>query len=103
MREALEESNLLVSVDVMKWESIPENFKKNIREKYVVLQEKMKLEGWREVKLGDVIRDQQSGGTPKKIHSKRELEYLILGSITEGRFIKLLSGKIYFKGWKKYI
>ena len=64
LREALEESNLLVSVDVMKWESIPENFKKNIREKYVVLQEKMKLEGWREVKLEEVASEIKSGGTP---------------------------------------
>ena len=64
LREALEESNLLVSVDIMKWESIPENFKKNIREKYVVLQEKMKLDGWREVRLGDVMKI-IGGGTPK--------------------------------------
>ncbi len=37
-KEALEESNLLVSVDVMDWESIPESFKVNIKKKYVVLQ-----------------------------------------------------------------
>ena len=55
LKEALEESDLLISVDVMDWESIPENFKVNIRKKYVVLQEKPKLEGWREVKLGDFI------------------------------------------------
>ena len=65
LREALEESNLLVSVDVMKWESIPENFKKNIREKYVVLQEKMKLDGWREVKLGEVVTFQRGFDLPK--------------------------------------
>ena len=55
LREALEESDLLISVDVMDWESIPENFKENIRKKYVVLQEKPELEGWREMKLGDFI------------------------------------------------
>ena len=40
LKEALKESDLLVSVDVINWESIPESFKENIREKYVVLQEK---------------------------------------------------------------
>ena len=53
-KEALEESNLLISVDVMDWENIPDNFKKTIREKYVALQEKLGLDGWREVKLVDV-------------------------------------------------
>ena len=54
LKEALEESDLLISVDVMDWESIPDDFKENIRGKYVVLQEKPTLEGWREMKLGDV-------------------------------------------------
>ncbi len=55
LREALEESDLLISVDVMDWESIPENFKENIRRRYVVLQEKPRRPaGWREVKLGEV-------------------------------------------------
>ncbi|WP_423908869.1 restriction endonuclease subunit S [Candidatus Spongiihabitans sp.] len=54
LKEEFEESDLLISVDVMDWESIPEKFKENIKKKYVVLQEKTKLEGWREVKLGDV-------------------------------------------------
>ena len=40
LKEAFEESNLLISVDVMNWEKIPEKFKTNIKEKYVVLQEK---------------------------------------------------------------
>ena len=52
LKEALDESSLLVSVDVMDWESIPEKFRENIKEKYVVVQRG--LEGWREVKLSDV-------------------------------------------------
>ena len=55
-KEALEESNLLISVDVMDWENIPDNFKKTIRKKYVTLQEKLELDGWQEVKLGDVVK-----------------------------------------------
>ena len=54
LREAFEESDLLISVDVMEWENIPENFKENIKKKYVVLQEKTELPGWPEVKLGEV-------------------------------------------------
>ena len=55
LKETLEESNLPISVDVMNWEEIPDNFKTNIKKQYVVLQEKNTLEGWREVKLGDLI------------------------------------------------
>lgn len=55
LKEALEESDLLISVDVMDWQSIPDDLKKNIRGKYVVLQEKSsKLAGWRRVMLKDV-------------------------------------------------
>lgn len=63
MKEALEESDLLISVDVMDWESIPEKFKENIRKKYVVLQEKQGLEGWREVTLGEICSDISYGYT----------------------------------------
>ncbi len=54
LKEAFVESDLLISVDVMDWESIPEKFKNNIKKKYVVLQGKTELAGWREVKLGEV-------------------------------------------------
>ena len=54
LKETLEESDLLFTVDVMNWEEIPNNFKTNIKKQYVVLQEKNKLTGWREVKLGEV-------------------------------------------------
>ncbi len=56
LKEALEESDLLISVDVMDWESIPDDFKENIRGKYVVLQESQsKSTGWKEVRLGDFL------------------------------------------------
>ena len=56
LREALEESDLLVSVDIMDWESIPEDFKENIRRKYVALQERPgRPEGRKEVRLEDFI------------------------------------------------
>ena len=38
LKESLSESDVLVSVDVMDWENIPDSFKENIKRKYVVLQ-----------------------------------------------------------------
>ena len=37
----LEESHLLISVDVMDWKKIPHSFKKDIKNNYVVLQKKI--------------------------------------------------------------
>ena len=56
LKEVFGESSLPMLVDVMNWENIPENFKKNIKKKYVVLQEKTELPGWPEVKLGDIMK-----------------------------------------------
>ena len=65
LKEEFEESDLLISVDVMDWENIPENFKENIKKKYVVLQEKTELTGWREVKLGEIMIFQRGHDLPK--------------------------------------
>ena len=40
LKEALEESDLLISVDILGWESIPDSFKANIKERYIELQKK---------------------------------------------------------------
>ena len=84
LKEALEESDLLISVDVLDWESIPEDFKVNIQKKYMILQESKDISkasssgkkpaGWRTVKLGEVVafhygkslpkRNRVSGGVP---------------------------------------
>ena len=42
LKTALEESELLISVDVLSWSDIPENFKINIKKKYVELQSRKK-------------------------------------------------------------
>ncbi len=55
LKDALAESDLPFSVDVMNWEKIPETFKENIQKKYVVLQDKADLEDWKECKLGEVV------------------------------------------------
>ena len=38
LKTAFEESSLLISVDVMSWEEIPQEFKSAIHEQYIVLQ-----------------------------------------------------------------
>ena len=38
LREALEESSLPFRIDLFVWDQVPENFRKVIREKYVVVQ-----------------------------------------------------------------
>lgn len=38
LRKALEESNLPFRVDLFVWDQVPENFRKVIRERYVVVQ-----------------------------------------------------------------
>ena len=66
LKEELEESDLLVSVDVMDWESIPESFREHIKEKYVVVQKEAKRpEGWREVKLEDIAEINPKESIPK--------------------------------------
>ena len=66
LKEAFEESDLLMSVDVMNWETIPEKFKENIRKKHVVLQEKQELTGWRRVRLGEISRLNYGKSLPKQ-------------------------------------
>jgi len=43
LKEALEESSLPFRVDLLVWDNIPDGFKKNIRERYVVLVEAVEL------------------------------------------------------------
>ena len=41
-KTALEESKLIISVDVMDWDSITKSFQKEIKKQYVVVQDKNK-------------------------------------------------------------
>ncbi len=82
-KEAFVESNLPFTVQLLVWEDIPEDFKDNIRKKYVVLQEKTELAGWREVKLGKIVKSNQRSVDKNYEHIK--IRYLDTGSICEGR------------------
>ena len=65
LKEDFAECDLPFSVDIVLWEKIPENFKNKILEKYVALQKKPELEGWKECRLGDVASKIGSGATPR--------------------------------------
>ena len=60
LKEAFEESDLPMRVDVLDWYSISDSFRKVIEQDYAVLQDGVSVDGavsqsvWREVKLGDV-------------------------------------------------
>lgn len=55
-------------------ESIPDDSKENIRKKYAVLQDKPgKPDGWREVKLGDMVRFQRGYDLPKSKMEKGDV------------------------------
>ncbi|WP_424948254.1 restriction endonuclease subunit S [Candidatus Spongiihabitans sp.] len=98
LKEDLEESNLLISVDVMDWENIPDNFKKNIRKKYVVLQEKLNLEGWQEMRLKDAAKINPLESMPKGTKAKKvNMDALI-------PFTRKISGYVdgIYKGGSKF-
>ena len=67
LREAFEESYLPFRVDLFVWDETPEEFRRNIEEARVVVQEKKKgcelPEGWQTVTVGE-ISEVIGGGTP---------------------------------------
>ena len=73
LREAFEESSLPFRVDLFVWDEVPEEFRKNIEEARVVVQEKKydtKLSSnWKTLTLSKII-NLIGGGTPKR--SKQE-------------------------------
>ena len=66
LKEALEESALHCSVDVLNWEDIPDSFRANIKKHYVVVQQNTVPEGWRVVKLRDIITLNYGASLPKE-------------------------------------
>ena len=63
LREALDESDLPFSVDVLDWRSIPDSFRGEIDQDYVVIKEAQVLGEWSELSIGE-ISDVVGGGTP---------------------------------------
>ena len=86
LREAFEESYLPFRVDLFVWDEAPEEFRKNIEEARVVMQEKKKgcelPEGWQQVILGDVITINDATYSSKDKWSF--INYLDTGNLTNG-------------------
>lgn len=74
LKEAFEESSLPFRIDLLVWDDVPEDFRKNILERYAVLVEKPDAElenwaglsGWRETTLGDVIELKRGYDLPQQ-------------------------------------
>ena len=67
LREAFEESNLPFRVDLFVWDSVPEQFHKQIEADHVVLAERDErgvVDGWRETTLGEVVTLQRGFDLP---------------------------------------
>ena len=68
LKEAFEESDLPMRVDVLDWHATSESFRQVVEREYMVIQQSAKRassEEWREMTLGD-ITELLSGGTPSK-------------------------------------
>ena len=72
LKEALEESALHCSVDMLNWEDIPDSFRANIKKHYVVVQQNTVPEGWRVVKLGEIPIEIIDGDRGKNYPKKAE-------------------------------
>jgi len=70
LKEAFAESDLPFKVDILDWEVIPDNFKKNIEKDYVVLQDLVTSKrtipkNWKAYQLKNITTKIGSGATPR--------------------------------------
>ena len=111
LKEALEESALHCSVDVLNWEDIPDSFRANIKKHYVVVQQNTVPEGWRVVKLGEfpiqIIDNDRGKNYPKEAEFYNSGHCLFLNTknvtskgfvFTETKFITKEKDSILGKG-----
>ena len=66
VREAFEESDLPIRVDVVDWGSLSDDFRQTIDGDCVVLQESVTSSNWRETTLGDVVELKRGYDLPKR-------------------------------------
>ena len=68
-KEALDESDLPFRVDLLDWNNLPENFKRNIENEHMVIGEAgdgvAEKQGWKRYKLGEICEKIGSGATPR--------------------------------------
>lgn len=81
-REAFDESDIPFEVQLLNWGTIPDDFKKNIKEGYFILQNKW---DWRETTLGDVSEDIAYGYTASAKQDPIGSKFLRITDIANGR------------------
>lgn len=79
-KEAFDESDIPFEVQLLNWETIPDDFKENIQERYFVLRNDG---GWSETTLGEIADSNLSAINKNYPHDI--IQYLDTGSITCGR------------------
>ncbi len=73
LKTAFDESDLPFRVDLLSWDEIPDNFKRNIEKEYAVLSDKKDdtlPQGWQIYKLEEIAEAVFSGGTPSTTNDK---------------------------------
>ena len=90
LKEAFEESNLPMRVDVLDWHSISERFRNAIKQDCVILQarrKQVKTDAWRKATLGDCVVINDNTYSPKE--KWPFVNYLDTSNITENRIAKI--------------
>ena len=83
LREAFEDSDLPIRVDVLDWHAVADSFRETIAPDCVVIQQAGAPSGWRKTTLGDVIV--VSDAAYSREDQWPYIEYLDTGSITRNR------------------
>ncbi|MDE0701351.1 MAG: restriction endonuclease subunit S [Acidimicrobiaceae bacterium] len=89
LRSAFEESDLRFSVDVLDWHSIPDSFRQEIANEYVVIKDNVRSRQRPTVRLGDYIDINDSTFSSKDRWP--QVSYLDTGNITENRISEVKS------------
>ena len=87
LREAFEESNLPFRVDLFVWDSVPEQFRKQIETEHVVLvtrKERSVDDGWTECRLADACSSPDYGLTASASSGKTGPHFLRITDIVSG-------------------
>ena len=95
-KEALDESNLLISIDVMNWNSIPEDFKQKIKKKYVILQENIS-----DTQKNNIEVSIQSQLSSKSKSSLRSSSFPRTRESSQKNAFSKLTQQPILKGWRK--
>ena len=95
LKEAFEESQLPMRVDVVDWHSIADGFREAIEPDCVVVQESVSFDGWRDVLLGDYAELTKGLSYKSAFLNEDGPDLLGLGQFVPGGGAKLDGGRTY--------